>query len=289
MANTLMKNSFSPINKAHAILEVVFIQFAPDFPVQAIRKLMEVEHELKEELPKVSPINRIETTLERGEDGPKGQFIERPVGIELQRIRPDGSVEWMLRTTENIIAVHCLDYSTWGDVWGRAREYFHKTFGRIEGESNFVISIGLKYIDRFLYEGTKEEYDSSLLFKKDTDLISKKSFLATPLWHCHSGWFDESFDAVDAVKGDLLNQLNVDSSYANVSGQKRYITTIEHNAIIRIEGQDNGHLRSITEKTDAKDSCLDQLMDKLHNTNKKVLSNLLSEQMAIKINLGTPK
>ena len=64
---------------------------------------------------------------------------------------------------------------------------------------------------------------------------------------------------------------------------------IEHNAIIRIEGHDNGHLRSITEKTDAKDSCLDQLMDKLHNTNKKVLSNLLSEQMAIKINLGTPK
>lgn len=286
MSETLKKNTFSPINRAHAILEVVFyIQFAPDFAVSAIRKLMEIEHELKEDLPKISPINKIETTLETGQDGPRGQFSEKPVGIELQRIGPDGSIKWMLRTTENTIAVHCLDYSTWGAVWECARKYFYKSFKRIDGESNFVNSVGLKYIDRFLYDGTKEEYDPSLLLNKNTDLIFKKVFSATPLWHCHSGWFDESFDV---VKGNLLNQLNVDSSYVNISGQKRYVTTIDHNAVVQIDGQDNGQLRSITEEAEGKNSCLDQLMDKLHNVNKKVLLNLLNEQMATKINLGTP-
>ena len=141
MSETLKKNAFSPINKAHAILEVVFyIQFAPDFAVSAIRKLMEIEHELKEELPKSSQINKFETTFGVGQDSQKGQFSEKTIGIELQRIGSDGSIKWMLRTTENVIAVHCLDYSTWDTVWECARKYFYKAFKRIDGESNFINS-----------------------------------------------------------------------------------------------------------------------------------------------------
>lgn len=285
MDKTMNKGLFTPINKAHAIVEVIFyIQFDPHFQDQTIRRLIEVEHELKGELPKSSPVNRIETTIEIENGVSKVQSIEKPVGIHLQRIKPDGSVEWMLRTTENVIGVHCLEYSTWDAVWEQANRYFLATLKQIEGESNFISSVGLKYVDRFLYEGVEDKYDSSLLFNKETDLIAKKAFSASPLWHCHIGWFEKS---PTFLSGNLLNKINIDSVYANISGRRRSLVTIEHDAIIQIEDNvNNGKLSSITDKLDDDDSCLDKVMGKLHMSNKDVLRNLLTEQMAKRICLG---
>lgn len=279
------KGLFTPINKAHAIVEVVFyIQFDPYFQDQTIRRLIEVEHELKDELPKSSPVSRIETTLEMGSAVQAVRSVEKPVGIHLQRIKPDGGVEWMLRTTENVIGVHCLEYSTWKEVWERARKYFLTTLKQIEGESNFISSVGLKYVDRFLYEGVENKYDPSLLFNRDTDLIVKKAFSTSPLWHCHIGWFEESPTFFDCK---LLNQLKIDSAYANISGQKRSLITIEHDAIVQIEDNvNNGKLSYLTDRSGDECNYLDKLMEKLHTSNKDVLKNLLAEQMARQISLG---
>lgn len=179
---------FSPINKAHAIVEVVFfVQFVPDFSETAIRKLVGVEHDLKDELPKSSQIHKIETALKLGPEGPQGQFQEKLTGMELQSIKRDGSLDWMLRISENTISVHCLDYSTWEKVWQQARKYLYRAFKRVEGTSSFIAAIGLKYIDRFLYEGNEDEYNASGLFDPETDLIFRRAFSSTPLWHCHSG------------------------------------------------------------------------------------------------------
>ena len=143
------KLSYSPINDAHAIVEVVmFVHFAPDFGESTIRKLIGVEHDLKDELPKVTPIQKFVF----GVSPEHGSQImqQQPIGIEMQSIRRDGSLEWMLRTTENTIAVHCLDYSRWDKVWQQAKGYLYKAFRHLEGSGSFIGSVGLKYIDRFL-------------------------------------------------------------------------------------------------------------------------------------------
>jgi uncharacterized protein (TIGR04255 family) len=274
------KLSYSPINSAHAIVEVVmFVQFVPDFGESTIRKLVGVEHDLKDELPKVNPIQKFAFSMfpEHG-----SQIVQQqPIGIEMQSIGRDGSLEWMLRTTENTIAVHCLDYSRWDKVWQQAKGYLDKTFRHLEGSESFIASVGLKYIDRFLYDEEPEQASLSTLFRPDTNLVFKRAFLSGPLWHCHSGWFEDL-----NVRGGMkyLNQLNIDATLTNIYGNRRLVITVDHNAVAQVP-QDKSSLSIVMKKNGSEGLLLDEIMGELHQRNKTMMSELLSKQMAKRINL----
>ena len=183
--------SFIPINQAHAIVEVVmFVQFEHEFDDILIQKLLELTQELKEELPQHKVVQRIEATFEGGQARPQRLPAEasvKSVGVELQSFKRDGTLAWMLRTRDNGFSVHCLDYSTWGEVWAQAKKYLYKAFHKLDGTENKISIIGLKYMDRFLYEGSREKYTPYGLFNADTDLIFRRAFPSTPIWHCHVG------------------------------------------------------------------------------------------------------
>ncbi|MCI0562739.1 MAG: TIGR04255 family protein [Nitrososphaera sp.] len=271
--------SYSPINEAHAIVEVVmFVEFSPPFAESTIRKLIGIEHDVKSDFPKVSPVQM--RVINVATDKITQILRDQTVGIELQSIRRDGSLEWMIRTTENAISVHCLDYSRWEDIWAQAKGYLDKAFRHLEGSDSFIASVGLKYIDRFVCNGDPEQSKLEDLFKKDTDLISKRAFSTGPLWHCHSGWFEDL--SISSVK--CLNQLNLDATFTNIKRNRKLVITVDHNAIAKIPPENNG--LSILKGTDGPDGLsLDVIMEALHDRNKAMMSDLLSEQMARRINL----
>ncbi|WP_442498237.1 TIGR04255 family protein [Methylobacter sp. sgz302048] len=272
----LGKLSCFPINDAHAIVEVIiFVQFSPQFSKSTIQKLAAIEHDLKEDLPKANPLKKIAFQFNQAEHS-SAVGLDELAGIELQRIKKDGSIEWMLRTTEDAIAIHCLDYTRWDNVWSQAEAYLQKAFMHIDGSNSFVSSIGLKYIDRFLYDSHAEKYDLSELFDRNTPHIVKTAFDHN-LWHCHSGWFED----LDNLQ--CLNQLNIDSNYINIKGEKTLAISIDHNAIAIMNNDNN--LYSIIEQNSNQVTKLNEIIYKLHLKNKEILTNLLSKEMLNRINL----
>lgn len=273
------KLSYSPINDAHAIVEVVmFVQFAPDFGESTIRKLIQIEYDLRDDLPKITPIQRLAFSVLPAQ-GP--QIVQQqPVGIEMQSMRRDGSLEWMLRTTENTIAVHCLDYSQWDKVWQKAKDYLDKAFKYLDGSESFVAAVGLKYIDRFLCNVEPEQSHMSDLFDPDTDLIFKRAFSTGPLWHCHTGWFDD----LSAAKMQCLNQLNVDAGFSNIHGNRKLVITVDHTAVAQMLPDKNG-LSVLKQENGSDGLFFEDIMGELHQQNKAMMAKLLSKQMAKIISL----
>lgn len=83
-----------------------------------------------------------------------------------------------------------------------------------------------------------------------------------------------------------LNQLNIDAVFTNISGQRRHVTTIDHNVIARMLSPEEKSVASVIGEQEDESTFLSQLMHALHRINKKVLARLLTEGMAKRINLG---
>lgn len=267
---------FRPINKAHAIVEVVwFAQFSGEFSKGALIKFSSLKDDLADDLPKFSEMHKLSLAIT-----PQGPVAQQELGgIEFQRIKKDGSLEWMLRIQDNSISVHCLDYSRWAKSWQEASSYLYKAFGKIEGPELPVALVGLKYIDRFLYEGPSDQLDISKLFRTDSELLFDKAFTAGPLWHCHTGWFD----GVDGSDLSCLNQLNIDAAYTTIAGERKHTTTIDHNALVRFPPGDGSQLRVIVGDSANNETRFHKIMDVLHTKNKKVLGSLLAQDISERI------
>lgn len=261
----------------------MFMQFAPPFGESTIRKLVGIEHDLSDDLPKVNPVQM--RVFGFGADSATQVLRDQTVGVELQSVRRDGSIEWMLRTTESAISVHCLDYSRWNDIWMRAKRYLNKAFRYLEGSDSFISSVGLKYIDRFVCNVDPENSNLEDLLKKDTDLICGRAFSTGPLWHCHSGWFEELHISSSSMK--CLNQLNLDVGYTNIKGNKKLVITVDHNGVAQVPENIGISILKRTNGSDA--SPFDAIMEALHEHNKTVMVELLSKQMARRINLRATK
>ena len=160
--------SYSPINKAHSIVETVFfIQFNKPFSDSTKSKLIAIGDDLKDQLPKSNLINKTAFKFDMSALNNSSVNEIEVVGIELQKTNDDGSLSWMLRIAEDIISVHCLDYTRWDDVWEKAKYYLNKSREHIGGRDNFISCIGLRYIDRFCYNGKPNESNLKELFKSN--------------------------------------------------------------------------------------------------------------------------
>lgn len=269
--------SFSPINGAHAIAEMaVFLQFSPEFSLSTINKLASLESELKNALPKSNKVQKVEFKIEGANS--TSNVNEKLVGIELQSIGTDGSINWMLRTSENSISVHCLNYSTWEKVSEEILKYLNTTFKYLEGSESFISNIGLMYIDRFICNVSSESANLQDLFNKNTDLVFNGAFKAeNKLWHSHIGWYEA------LTSHQCLNQLKTSSSYANIKGEKKLVVTVDHNAMI---ARENFESDLVGYSGCAENSLkLESFINSLHGMNKKVLKKLLTDQMSNRINL----
>ena len=267
--------SYSPINKAHSIVETVFfIQFNKPFSDSTKSKLIAIGDDLKDQLPKSNLINKTAFKFDMSALNNSSVNEIEVVGIELQKTNDDGSLSWMLRIAEDIISVHCLDYTRWDDVWEKAKYYLNKSREHIGGRDNFISCIGLRYIDRFCYNGKPNESNLKELFKSNTHYISQTAFDNGPLWHCNSGWFEKPNDDIK-----YLNQLNVSADYLSIDGDNKTLSiTIDHNISAIVEQHDDNKHQDLT-----------SFMNNLHDKNKQLLALLLTDKITNQINLSLPK
>lgn len=281
---TARKNNalFHPIHDAHAIAEVIVFVHVTGFSSQDIKLISNPSEDLKSFLPKMDTVDKFETIVRKeGSEVEYGTKKVERVGIELQRVKPDGSVEWLLKTDDTSLRLHCLDYGRWDGFLESSSSVLSSIIKKLKSSEGIVTSIGLTVLDKFVFNGDKDTYRVDALFKENKYLF-KNAFDVGDRWHSHVGWFED----VRIEEFECLNQLNLDAAYQNIAGTRKHITSIGHNIVLRPTQDQLVNVYSLVSKNGEDDGViLTDYLDKLHKINKRVLSELLTKDMAERIAL----
>lgn len=265
-----------PINEPNAISEVVFvlqlgIELSPDVIEGLLQSLEEV---LKPVFPRVDRVQRFSFALEDPHKPSKQTAAVELGGLDFKRFSLAGSVEWMLRIHPGFISANCLSYTRWDKVWSSAYRYLRTVAENVISKANPINSIGLQYIDRFIYEGQDEDYSLEELFSRSSVFLTSHAFDSGSLWHVNQGWFEDI-----GQTGRCLNVLNV---AANMVGNTHQ-TTIDHQANLQLHESCTDYRRLFGESLEK--SSIAVSMGELHLRNKEVLKALVLPAMATRIGL----
>jgi len=264
---------FRPCNEAHAIQEVIFVLlFSRNFKKQEVSAL-EAAHDLwRDDLPRFRKPHMF--AVHFGNEPPTQEPI---AGCMFDKYKPDGSLAWRLQANEDSLVVNCLDYTRWNDVWGSAKRFLDSATKALEAEGLFIRSVGLQYIDLFLWDGDANDYDSSELLKADSDFIPASIRNKGPFWHLHQGWFQE---CDEPLTGRLLERMHLDSADDTAKGELfvRCDNTLRIDLFTPIDPN---------EFFDQQDGFSDSVYDFLHEKNKHVMRNYLNEETVKNIRLDS--
>jgi len=272
-------NRFEPVNKAHAIVEMVlFFEFVPSLSANNIQRLLALRSELEEDLPSSDVLTSVQVLL--SDQGVKQEA--KTGGIELRRFKPDGSLEWLIRISETSVSIHCLEYTRWESVWSKVNDYADKVFSKLSGANVTISKIGLKYVDQFMFHGDMKTYDVTPLLKQDSPLLHPHAFRSGSQWHCHTGWFEDA-----EALGQVLSQLNVDSTMASIQGNQHIVVVIDQT--FTRHAMSEGELASYSVPTIVGLETRSRLVNWMHEANKRLLCELLTDSVRNRIRLYTEK
>jgi uncharacterized protein (TIGR04255 family) len=263
--------SVRPFTPNHSINEVAFvISFAQVLSEDNLRRLKELEPQYTNDLPKVEEIQASGFQIS-SENGQMEPLPNRLASVSFKKFNDKGELKWALRAEQNILVVNCLDYSGgWKDVWPRVLSYLSIAIPTIISAENSIVSLGLQYIDKFIYEGDFDLYQSDAIFNLDSIYLNAQINASGPLWHLNQGWFSE-VPSLPLIR--TLNKLNITAALAD----KEHITTIEHNANMQFRNPFSNK-KSLFDDKIAGDIAFKYYFDHLHLANKKVLSQLLNDE-----------
>ncbi len=256
-----------PISEANSIESITFVLvFERVFNKQEFQHLLRLENELKKDLPSFKQINGVGFRFEGGQVTPIASSQEI-TGILLQCFQSNGKPSIELKIESNIIEVTCFSYDRWEIVWKKAKSFLLEVIKSVDNDDNRLVICLLKVIDKFVYEGSCENYNVFNVFSENTQYLTKniQHNKEMRLWHIFQGWFENS----DVI----LNNLNINTSDAN----GKILTTIEHE--IRHQFIKNPQIISNVKNK------LDSIFSSLHEKNKAVIRALLNEEQLKRIGL----
>ena len=195
---------FQPIGERHAVQEVVFT-------VGLARHLTGVDFN------KVS-MNRALWKAELPNDGQVTAFgfqigspisnFELPTPLQFNAFKRDGSIDWRLSINPDHIAVNCLTYTRWDEIWARALRYISSVMAVIGDPNLSIVGGALQYIDAFNWMGPAGQVDIAELIQRGGPLVNDQIFESGPLWHLHQGFYNPP---VAEVPGAILTRINIDT------------------------------------------------------------------------------
>ena len=272
-------NEYLPYAGQHSIEEVrVALQLQHEFDQQEIASARaSVEADLKDVLPRSAELMGGSITVDLS--NPEAPIRPGPVssnlaGFQFSRVRGDGKPAQVLTLSNNLLSVNVLEYGGWTKVRGEGIKYIRAVLASLPLAGNPVMAISLQFIDRYTFNGNYRDAKAALLFAKDNEYLSARCFNAGPLWHCHTGWFDEV-----GADGRVLNELNVGSGVVDQAST----VTIDHQATL--------HLSTPRQSIEAlfdhsKEGLgLRVVLDTLHDKNKSILRDILQPEMLAKIGI----
>lgn len=258
------KMRFRPLNEDHAIESVKFsVVLSAGILPQAIMAV-EQNHALwRESLPARSIADVALDSNGRTGSAP---------GVVFGFLRPDGTPSWSMTVALNKIDIECFLYSRWERVWGEARGFFVKVIEILSKSQGKLEISAIELTVKDVFVATEANYPLDQLFKA-SDRLPEFIFGAGQAWHANSGWFE-----VDKGSRRTLHNLNCDAT----PHQEAALINISHY-------QQSGLVPPVQVSAAAQEisRMLEASMSGLHAANKKVMIDLLQDEMASRIGLGT--
>ena len=270
--------AYLPFHDQHSIQEA---QINLLFPGRFDRQVIDttrglVQAELSEDLPRLSEVRggSVQIDLSNPSDPtPLGTLSADVVGFQFSNIQGNGQPARVLRLTDNVLSVSIMDYESWPVASAAVERYLMPLMASLPIAQNPVIAYGLRFIDRYTFNGRPDDANAGLLFERDNPHITPNIFESGSAWHCNTGWFDH-------WKQDwVLHNLNIASNLMDLSST----VTIDHQSTV--------HLRSPRQSMDTLFAPHDspkfmEVLSTLHDQNKEILRKMLLHEVLVKIGLA---
>ena len=180
----------------------------------------------------------------------------------------------VLRLENNTLSVSFMDYDSWEVTMKDALKYLRAVLVSLPLEQNPVVAFSLGFIDRYTYSGNPRDARAGKLFVKNNPYITSHTFGAGAIWHCNTGWLE------DTTEGDrVLHNLNVTSSLVDLSST----VTIEHRATRHL-GAPRHTLTRLLEPPSEEEGLMVAL-ELLHDQNKGILRKTLRPEIVARIGM----
>ncbi|MQM30984.1 MAG: hypothetical protein CRU78_10855 [Candidatus Accumulibacter phosphatis] len=192
-------------------------------------------------------------------------------GFKASRPLPTGGeARSVMLTRENCI-IQIDDYTRWAQAKNDIREYLNVLLPLV-GKTVPILHLTLQFNDVFLWKAPSHELIMTEVFKQDTTWLPPHVFSVQNLWHSHHGYF------CDQVTPCNLRQLN------NVNVSRAMVNNIE--SVQALVAHRASFANPIWVKQPlSDDDSISQVLDRFHDDNKKILTDLFSDDVLRSINL----
>lgn len=262
-----------PCADSNAIEAVAFaITLSRVFTPREVESLSTIETLLKDDLPHAVKVSDFLVNVDAGsQQGPAVSFQQQSAsGILLQKNSASGRAEWALRAAAETIVVNCWNYTSWDEVWPKAKKYLSSAIAAAcVDQQLYAVSLATQVIDKFIYEdsGSSVDYSVDEVFSQDCPYLTPMARNSGKFWHVHQGWFDDAAD----LRGRVLNVLNISSGEPAPSVLH---TTIDHQCVTQFRSP--VEISSLLGRDSISDCVLDHMFGIHHSMNRQMITRALN-------------
>ncbi len=265
----------APCSGAHAVQSAVFaIEWLNPLPQEAlseVRATYDKGESLKRQFPETPQEQKLLSVRIDQASGaatlPTVASGGACVGYKFSKTAGPSPSRTLQITRENCLYI-VQDYTRWKPVLTDVLLAFSEIAESLVKSP--VAAIGLQYTDVFHWRAAPEELNFSEVLSESSGLIPTSALARKDLWHSHHGYF---VDSVEPTPHKLLENLNVD--IVDNGGQRSVAIVTSHQARLT---------KPIYNSADLK-TYLDSFYECLHNRNKALLSQILTDGVKRKIKL----
>lgn len=261
---------FKPHQPTNAIARVSFVcEFAQLLDDGMLRQFYQRHGELAIDLPKASLTEQPVFTIVPGSVQPVA--LKQVASLSWEAYARDGTMERALQLYPGFAVFVHQKYTRWDEVWSSARGMLMAVLTAFPTTS--VAAFGLEYVDQFTAPTGNQPPDVSGTLNRTSQYLVPRVFEIPGPWHSHHGSL-RSDDSTPVPHGKNAN-INLDLI--------RDHTTVDQ-YILRIVLR---HRRILVQPVQAAGSgfLLDEFMREMHEADKKVLRDLVTDAAAIRIGL----
>ena len=268
--------AFKPRGDRHAVVEVVF-GLLLDRAVSASEiSSLEANHgNWSEDLPRMERAAVVPLFFGNVLN-PMSEQMHMPAGgIIFTHFKPDGNPTLRLRIENNVIFINCLAYTRWAEIGTKARSIINRIYEAALAESGLsVIGSMLEVVDVFDWVPSDDDYDAKDLFSDNGVRLTSGFLDRGPLFHHYEGWYQTTDLPPEA--GRKLERVHIDSQEYGESYSVKFdcFQQLDHIAPV-----------AIGDYLAANGAC-DKLFDFLHDSNKRILGEYITQEMAVRIKLN---
>ena len=265
---------YIPFAGRNAIAEAsISIQFSAQFDATIAAAVDAIKKDFESEFPRFEPVQTL--TLNFGPSAfPLPATTPAVAGFSLVKIKHDGTPGRIIRVIASSLSVHFLEYVSWKEAKPQTLDYITRCLQKLSLlERNPAASVMVRYVDRFTFDGPAEKATASELFRHNTKFLAPVILNSGARWHCNSGWIQPLIEESTA-----LHNLNIQSG-APAAGD----VIVDHASLFAFR-KPHHSISDLMNGVDVQPP-LGKILDKQHDANVEMLTNLLAQEMLDTIGL----